>query len=104
MFTASNHAQIRAAQRCLPNGAIEYILEHGQVYHRAGAVFYFLRDCDIPTQDQGYEQIVRLAGTAVVVSKDQQTIITVWRNRRKGLKQIKRKSRYYSKNSVCLSI
>lgn len=94
MFTLSDHAQCRAAQRGLPLDTIDYIMEHGQAFHRAGVVFYFLRDCDIPAQDKCFEQINRLTGTAVVVSKDRQTVITIWRNRRNGLKHIKSKSRY----------
>lgn len=94
MFTFSDHAQYRAAQRNLPTQAVDYILEHGRVFHRAGVLFYYLRSCDIPRSDQRNEQINRLAGTAIVFSKDRQTIITIWRNGKNGLKHIKRKSRY----------
>lgn len=94
MFTPSDHALYRATQRSLPIEAIDYILEHGQAYHRAGVLFYYLRNCDIPACDQRYEQITRLGGTAVVVSKDRQTIITIWRNRNNGLKHIKCKPSY----------
>lgn len=96
MFFPSNHAVSRTAQRNLPIEAIDYILEHAQVIHRAGVLFYYLRDCDIPDQDRPYKVLTRLVGTALVVSKDRQTIITMWRNRTSGLKHIKRKPRYSS--------
>ena len=94
MFQHTEHFESRAAQRNLSVDAIEYILEYGKRIHRAGVLFYFLRDCDIPARDRVYEQITRLAGTAVVVTKDREAIITIWRNRKEGLKNIKRKPRY----------
>ena len=96
MKNLSTHAYRRAVQRGLPIDAIDYILDHGQVFHRAGAMFYYLRKRDIPQIDLKYELISRLEGTAVVVAKDKQTIITVWRNRDNGLKNIRNKSRYTS--------
>ena len=95
MLQASMHVRNRASQRGLPPGAIDYVIDHGTTFHRSGVIFYYLRKCDIPEQDLVYEQITRLEGTAVVVSKDKQQIITVWRNRDKGLKHIKRKPKYY---------
>lgn len=99
MFIPSNHAIYRSAQRSLPLEAVEYILEHGKVFHRAGALFYYLRDCDIPAYDRQYSQISRLAGTALVFSKDNQTLITIWRNQKDGLKHIRQKPRYSTSGS-----
>ena len=102
MLNISDHAVSRAIQRGLPIEAINYILDHGKVFHKSGAIIYFLRKRDIPVNDQRYEQISRPEGTALVISKDRRTIITVWRNRNNGLKNIKRKPRYLKKlESYC---
>lgn len=90
----SNHANKRAAQRCLWLEDLNYVEEYGQEIHKAGVVFYFLRACDLPHTDRTMPGLNRLAGTAVVVGKDGETVITTWRNRRNGLRRIKRKMNY----------
>jgi hypothetical protein len=90
MFSFSGHSKLRLAQRHLSPSDIDYVLDYGQIYHRAGVEFYFLRRRDVPAWDQASEYY-RLAGTAVLLSKDGQTLITTWRNQRGGLKHILRK-------------
>jgi hypothetical protein len=85
----SNHAQARAAQRCLAPADILYILQHGRRYHAADAIFYFLVGRDIPNQDRW--QMDRLVGTAIIMDKERSTIITMWRNRQHGARKIRRK-------------
>lgn len=104
MLAMSDHAQLRVAQRSLPSQAIEYIVEHGQSFHRAGVLFYFLRSRDVPVYDRCNENITRLVGTAVVLSKDRQTVITIWRNSQRGLKHIKRKPRYSTSSPHYISL
>jgi hypothetical protein len=58
-------------------------LTDGQYFHRAGAKFYYLRRRDIRQWE--------LAGTAIILAKDGRTLITTWRNRRRGLKIIRLK-------------
>lgn len=94
MVYPSFHSIKRGAQRNLSQHELEYVILYGHVLHRAGAVFYFLRNCDIPQGDLTNDQITRLVGTAVVISRDGRTVITTWRNRRDGLKKIKRKPKY----------
>ena len=91
MFEFNLHSSQRAAQRNVGEQDIDYVVRYGQRFHRAGAVFYFLRQCDIPANDQALDTVARLAGTAVVLSKDESTLITIWRNRRSGLKHIRQK-------------
>jgi len=88
MFQLTQHAQSRIQQRGLSPDEVDYIINHGKIFYRAGAVFYYLRDKDIPGQDRNEKGISRLAGTAVVATQEK-TVITVWRKRDKGLKQIK---------------
>jgi hypothetical protein len=82
------------AQRHLSVAEVEYIRLHGECFHQAGAVIYYLRKRDIPAWDQVDDRWARLAGTAVILTKDNRRLITVWRNLQHGLKKIKHKSKY----------
>jgi hypothetical protein len=84
----SYHAQLRTAQRCLSPDDVEYILHHGRYYHADGAIFYLLVSKDIPEADR--HEMSRLIGTAVIVNKDHSTIISSWRNRQSGTRNIRR--------------
>lgn len=88
----SDHSNQRLAQRNLSEDEIEIVIAYGQKLHRAGAVFYYLRRCDLPLPVS--PEVERLVGTAVVLSRDETTLITAWRNRRKGLKTIRCKPEY----------
>jgi len=90
MINFTDHSRWRAAQRNLSPVKIEYVLTYGQHFRRAGAEFYFLRRRDIPVWDQASD-LYRLAGTAIILAKDGRTLITTWRNQRRGLKIIRRK-------------
>ena len=92
MLRHTNHSKLRSVHRCLSDEDIEYVYEYGTRIHSGGALVYYLRDRDIPLQDQRFDWAVRLAGTALVVSRDSRTLLTVWRNRQNGLKIIKRKT------------
>lgn len=95
MLQHTAHSAFRSAQRGLSNMEIEYVYEFGSVYHRAGAVIYYLRRQDVPAFDQRYDWVMCLVGTALVVDKEDQTILTAWRNRRNGLKLIQKKGSNY---------
>jgi hypothetical protein len=83
----SYHAQLRAAQRGLSTEDIVYILQYGQCYRAADAIFYLLLSKGIPEHER--HKMSRLIGTAVIVSKDHSTIISCWRNRQKGTRNIR---------------
>lgn len=85
----SYHAQLRTAQRSLSCEDVAYILRYGRCYHAAAAVFYLLLGKDIPEDD--CRTMSRLIGTAVVVNKEHSTIITVWRNQKHAVRNIRRK-------------
>ena len=94
MLDFSKHAVVRAAQRNLTVKEIGYVIAYGQRFRRAGALIYYLRKRDIPEWDRSEKQLTRLAGTAVILTKDGRRVITVWRNRQNGLKRIKHKPKY----------
>lgn len=92
MFQMSDHSELRAAQRRLTEEEVEYVLQFGKRYFCHGAKVFYLRRKDLPASDLRREWWTRLIGTAVVITPDQQTVITVWRNRKSGLKLLRRRA------------
>ena len=88
------HAGWRAARRGLAETEVEYILLHGVRFHCDGALIYYLRRRDIPVEHLAVDRWARLEGCAVIIARGTHTVITVWRNRRSGLKRIRRKPSY----------
>ncbi len=94
MIRMTNHALHRAAQRNLSRTDIAYILQHGSRHHRGGACFYHLGAKDIPAADQRTDEITRLEGAVVVLDARREWVLTVYRNREDGLKEIRKKRPY----------
>jgi hypothetical protein len=90
MFQMSNHSKLRAAQRRLTPDELEYVRQFGKRYFCEGARVYYLREKDLPPGDRR-RQWKNLVGTAVVMTLDMQVVITTWRNRKSGLKFIRRR-------------
>ncbi len=87
----TKHASLRMAQRNVSAKDIRFILKHGLKLHRAGAIIFYLRQCDIPNDLRATKLYARLEGTAVVVNRHLSHILTVYRNRQYGLQHIKQK-------------
>jgi len=94
MLRHSQHSAIRAAQRGLSNDEIEYVYQFASRYHRGGAIIYFLRRRDVPPVDRRRDFAVRLVGTALICDPDSFKLLTAWRDRRGGLKHIRKKEEY----------
>lgn len=94
MFIQTLHAEKRMVQRNLSLNDVEYVIQNGLEMNKAGAIFCILRKSDIVEDGVISNNLIRLVGTAVVLSKDG-IVITAWRNRRYGLKKIKMKPKYY---------
>lgn len=94
MIQYTSHSAFRAAQRGLSKEEIEYVLQFGSCYHRGGALIYYLRRQDIPLADVRKDWITSLVGTALIFSRDGSSLMTVWRNRRCGLKRIRKQRKY----------
>ena len=88
----SPHGRLRAAQRNLGVTDVEYIMLWGHIIYRTGAMFYCLREKDIPAQHRHLPQITRLAGAVVLASRDEE-IITLYRNT-SAPRDIQRKMKY----------
>jgi len=90
----SQHARMRSAQRNVSHTEVEYIIAHGKLFRQAGARIYFLYKRDIPKWDLAVDRWRRLAGTAVILTKDGRKVLTLWRNQRHGSKHIRCKPKY----------
>lgn len=90
----THHARLRMAQRNVSPAQLSFILEHGQEAHCAGAILVTLRRKDIPAELQKQNEFACLEGVTVVLSREEPVVMTVWRNRRQGLRHIRDKPRY----------
>lgn len=85
----SGHAGWRLRRRGLSAEDVAYILRHGACEQVAAATIYYLRAADV-AGDEG-ARFERLVGTAVITAPDCDRIITVWRNRAHGLRNLRQK-------------
>jgi hypothetical protein len=91
MLEHTRHSAYRSAQRGLTNDEIEYVHHYGTLFHKEGALIVYLREQDIPLTDRNLDWASHLEGTALVIAKDGRLLLTAWRNRRSGLKLIRKK-------------
>lgn len=90
--SVSNHASQRLAQRNLSPRDIEYVLSHGRQIRNGKALFVCLGRRDIPADDLRYSSITRLEGTVLVLDPFTGShLTTAYRNRRSGIRDVKRK-------------
>jgi hypothetical protein len=88
----SQHASRRLAQRNLTYEDVCYVFMHGRLHHTGKALFVHLGLRDIPLSDRRRDQFRRLEGTVLVLDPATgQHLTTVYRNRRRGSRDIKRK-------------
>lgn len=78
----SDHASLRCAQRNLDPEEIQFIVAHGKRLRRTGVIFCQLRRRDLPPDLPPSHPHCRLVGSTVVLSKDGQRVLTVYRNER----------------------
>ncbi|MBK8905958.1 MAG: DUF4258 domain-containing protein [Anaerolineaceae bacterium] len=98
-FTLSAHVRLRMAQRNLNWEDIHFVLQNGQRTRKAGVIHVFLGSRDIPPELR--KRYGRLEGTIILVSKNTDTIITVYRNRQGGSGHIRRKAKEARKAQRC---
>jgi hypothetical protein len=88
-YTLTPHALRRMSQRNVTYEDVLFAIRHGKVEYRAGAILFFLGKRRIPSKTSNAEH---LEGIAVLCKG--RAIITVYRNRRSGLKDHRRKTKY----------
>ena len=90
--SVSTHATRRLAQRNLTYLDIEYVLSHGRRIRNGKALFICLGRRDIPTDDLRESRWARLEGTVLVLDPlTGSHLTTAYRNRRYGIRDVKRK-------------
>ena len=93
--SVSIHASQRLAQRNLTERDIEYVLNHGRRIRNGKALFICLGRRDIPADDLRTSRLTRLEGTVLVLDPFTGShLTTAYRNRRSGIRDIKRKQKY----------
>jgi hypothetical protein len=99
----SHHADRRLAQRNLSFDDVAYVFAHGRMHHVGKALFVHLGLRDIPADHRRYDRLRRLEGTVLVLDPTTgQHLTTAYRNRRKGSRDIKRKSKHAFSADCCL--
>jgi hypothetical protein len=88
----SRHAMQRGAQSNLREYDLELVRRYGVLEHRTGVRFYFIRRRDVARHRKAEPRLQKLHDIVMVVSNDDSTVITVYRNP-KALKEIRRKSK-----------
>jgi hypothetical protein len=88
-YTLTPHARLRMSQRNVTYDDALFVIQHGKVEHRAGAALYFMSRRRMPSNEPNTD---RLEGIAIVCCGS--SIITVYRNRKRGLKDHRRKTKY----------
>jgi hypothetical protein len=93
--SVSTHATQRLAQRNLTYRDIEYVLSHGRRIRNGKALFICLGRRDIPSDDRRESNLSRLEGTVLVLDPvNGSHLTTAYRNRRSGIRDIKRKQKH----------
>lgn len=92
LATISRHAGRRLAQRNISLDDAAYVIAHGTVVFSGHARFVHLGWRDIPLDDRRNDHVRRLEGTVLVFdSASGGCLTTAYRNRVRGLRDIRRK-------------
>src|SRR4051794_25396571 len=84
------HARQRGAQSNLSEQDLEIVRRYGVLEHRAGARFYVMLRREVERFGDVEPRLRKLHDVVVVVARDDNTVITVYRNA-KALRNIRRK-------------
>jgi hypothetical protein len=90
----SKHAMCRRAQSNLRESDIEIVRRYGVLEHRTGARFYVVLKREVERFCDAEPRLRKLHDIVMVVSSDDKTVITVYRNSR-ALREIRRKSKVH---------
>lgn len=88
----SRHAKQRGAQSNLCDHDLDLVRRYGVIEHRAGARFYVVRKREVERYRLAEPRLAKLHDIVMIVSNDDGTVITVYRNRH-ALRDIRRKSK-----------
>lgn len=88
-YELTQHAQRRMAQRNISPRDIQIVLAYGQRDWTYRGQAYALGRRHIPSDMMARDDVRRLEGTVVIVTENNETIITVYRNR--DFRQLRKK-------------
>jgi hypothetical protein len=86
------HFQKRCAQRNLNERDIRFVRLYGSIYHKTGALIYFLGRKDLPTSLRHDDRYSRLEGTVLIEYAGGDSV-TAYRNRN-SLRKIRCKPKH----------
>ncbi len=86
----SSHAKQRGAQSNLRDHDLDLVLRYGVLEHRTGVRFYVMRKREVERYRLVEPRLAKLHDIVIIVSNDDGTVITVYRNRN-ALRDIRRK-------------
>lgn len=94
-YILTKHAELRMSQRNLSFEDLLIALQFGRKHHRSNTIFFFLGKNNLPKGNE--KNFEKLIGTTVVVVEN--SIVTVYRNRRASSK-IRRKAKRQKANNI----
>lgn len=95
--TISTHARQRLAQRNLSLADVDYVCAHGKRIRNGHAIFVCLTRRDIPDEHLQHARAIQLEGTVLVFDHLTGTsLVTAYRNRQRGIKDVKRKRKNFT--------
>ena len=80
-YQLTDHVQLRMAQRNISTQDLEFVLENGRRKWTYRGQAFALGRRNIPEKLRADDEIRRLVGTIVIVTENNDAIITVYRNR-----------------------
>lgn len=92
----TEHAFNRCAQRNVSIDDVCYGIQHGRSRYNAGVKAYFLGARNIPDCDRRNQRRQQLVGLVILVDEkdDEIVVLTAYRNRERGWKDHRSKSKY----------
>lgn len=92
----TDHAWMRSAQRNLDPAEVAFIVKYGRRIHKAGVIFCQLRRRDVPHYLEAGHRFHRLPGSTVVLAKDGESVLTMYRSE-KAFRKDNKKRKYNRK-------
>jgi len=87
----SHHARLQASRRNFTLDDIYFIVRNGNRQHGTGAIFFQMRDKDMPDEIPPNDRRRDLVGATVLTCKCNKYVITMYKNRNAFKKDSKKK-------------
>ncbi len=87
----TQHARVRMGQRGITREAIRFALQHGKCLNRLNKAYYYVRDKDVEAARSRGFSVPHCRGLTVIIADNM--VITAYKDRKSGLRKVKRKPR-----------